>query len=240
LLREALVYRRATFCKGLQAAGYELVNSIPKVEPQDVLCVWNRYAGFDEQAKRFAKVLVAENAYVDAPGKWVALSLSHHNGAGEWKQGSNDRWDSLGIELLPWRHVNDGETLIIGQRGIGEKGLASPMGWAEATKLRIGGRIRKHPHKDAKAVPLEQDLERVSQVVTWGSSAALRSLMYGIPVWYEFPKWIGAGASKPLADWGEPPKRDDEARLACFRRLIWAQWRLAEIESGEAFRYLLQ
>lgn len=230
---------------GLQRAGYELVNAIPRPEPRDVLCIWNRYAGNHEQARKFesagAKVLVAENGYIPdlAGGKWLSLALNHHAGAGSWKHGGPERWDYLGVRFGEWRHVNNGETIVLGQRGIGEPGIASPVGWAESVVRKVRGRIRPHPGTNKNIVPLEQDLAKASGVVTWASSAALRALLHGIPVWYAMPKWIGAPACKPLGQWPEP-LRDDQARLDMFRRLAWAQWRLDEIESGEAFSYLLQ
>lgn len=245
LLRERTVYRRQAFITGLQRAGYELVPTITKPGPSDVLCIWNRYAGNHEQARKFesagAKVVVAENGYLpDLPGgKWLALALNHHAGAGVWKYGGPERWDSLGVELRPWRHVNNGETIVLGQRGIGEPGIASPIGWAESVVRKVKGRIRSHPGTNKNVVPLEQDLARASAVVTWASSAALKALLYGVPVWYDMPRWIGGPACRPLAEW-PAPMRDDQARLEMFRCLAWAQWTLTEIESGSAFSYLLR
>lgn len=89
------------------------------------------------------------------------------------------------------------------------------------------------------SVSLEDDLSDARCVVTWNSGAALRALLMGVPAFYEFPAWIGAKAALPLTAWPAEPKRCDEARLAMFRRLAWAQWRIVEIESGEAFAALL-
>jgi hypothetical protein len=63
--------------------------------------------------------------------------------------------------------------------------------------------------------------------------------MSGIPAWYAFPKWVGAGAARPLSEWGQPPKRNDSDRLEMLRRLAWAIWRPSEIASGEAIRSVL-
>lgn len=77
-------------------------------------------------------------------------------------------------------------------------------------------------------MPLEDDLAKASKVVTWGSGAAIKALMVGIRVESHMPNWIGE------------QDNTDEGRLAMFRRLAWANWRLSEIESGQAFRWLLQ
>lgn len=245
LLRHPPVYRRERFAEGLQAAGYQLCQALPDPRPGDLLVIWNRYSIYDTEARRFeqacASVLVAENGYLAGtiPGKWHALAVGHHGGAGRYRYGGPQRWDALGVDLAPWR-ADGREVLILGQRSIGEPGIASPPGWAEATQKRIGGRIRPHPGKHGIGPPLVDDLRDVRCVVTWASSAALIALMHGVPVWYEMPRWIGAGACRSLAEWGAEPKRDDAARLEMFRRLIWAQATVEEIQSGEAFRRLLQ
>lgn len=246
LLREALHYRRAAFCHGLKMAGYQLVDRIKDPAPDDVIVIWNRYADWDEQAKRFeragARAVVVENGYLGKDwlgGNWYAMAIGHHAGAGRWNIGGPERWDALGVQLAPWR-TGGTETVILGQRSIGERGIASPPGWEERTRARIGGRIRAHPDtRGTKSVPLDDDLRKAASVVTWASSAGLRALMMGIPCWYAMEKWIGADASLYVGKFGHEPLRDDAARLAMFRKLAWAQWRLTEVESGEAFRHLL-
>lgn len=245
LIREQLVYRREAFVAGLSAAGYEVVSTLPKPDPGDVLVIWNRYGHWDDIAKSFearnAKVVVCENGYLGKSflgDTWFALALGQHNGAGVWVGGGPQRWDDLGVELSPWK-TGGTEVLVLGQRGIGSSEVRSPPFWAETIAATIGGRIRPHPGNDEPKKPLREDLARACCVVTWGSCAALGALMAGVPVFYAAPNWIGAGASRPLSEWGAEPKRDDAARLDTFRRLIWAQWRIGEIKEGKAFRHLL-
>lgn len=238
LIRPQLVYRREAFHAGLQAAGYKLESYLAEIRPHDVLVIWNRYGEYDAHAKRFekagARVVVAENPYL-REGKWLALAKSHHSGAGSWNVGGPERWDALGIELQPWRSEGK-EVLILGQRAIGELGIAAPRGWAETIQKQLGGRVRSHPGTSAPAVALEDDLRKAHAVVTWNSSAALRALILGVPVFCAFPQWIGASAATPIDEF---PRPRDVDRLAMFRRLIWAQWTIEEIKSGEAFRCLL-
>lgn len=237
-LRDSPHYRRDIFADGLRAHGFAIefkLCSYPN--PDDVLVIWNRYGAFDACAKRCesvgAKVFVAENAYLGQEilgggSKWLALAKSHHVGAGEWPVGSDDRWDQLGVKLKPFRE--DGrEIVVLKQRGIGEPGIAMPRDW------RADGRVRRHPGKLTASVPLERDLERAKAVVTWASGAALKALLWGIPVITHFPRWIGASASCAP---GEPLNRSESARLSMLRRMIWAQWRREEIASGEAFAAL--
>lgn len=245
MIREALHYRRGAFVRGLTAAGFRLESRIISPLPSDVLVIWNRYGWYDEEAKRFervgARVVVCENGYLGKGwmgGDWFAMSIGHHNGAGAWVNAGNERWDSLNVPLQPWRSGDD--VLILGQRGIGEDGIRSPDLWAERTRAKLGvGRIRGHPGNEPPKISLEQDLRGVGAVVTWASSAALHALIQGIPVWYAMPKWIGRWAALPVAQFGESAMRSDVARLQMFRSLVWAMWRLSEIESGEAFTRLL-
>lgn len=246
-IRHALVYRREVFLSGLAAAGYRVCASIDDPEPGDVLVLWNRYGINDDIGHRYekagARVVVCENAYLGKDwlgDTWFAMALGHHCGAGLWVEGGFERWDSLGVLMKPFR--DDGtETLILGQRGIGEPDVASPRDWAEHAQAKYGGRIRPHPGNNEPRIPLEKDLSNAKEVLTWHSAAALHALLLGVPVWYDFKHWIGAMAGRPLKLYGEAPcKRSDPDRVAMFRRLIWAQWRLSEIASGKAFSWLLQ
>lgn len=240
LLRSALHYRKDAFNEGLSSAGFRIAEAISAPKPEDVLVIWNRYAWFAEEAWRFeragARVIVAENGYLGKDwlgDTWYALSLGHHSGAGHWKVGSAARWDALGVELSPWR---DGrEVVVLGQRGIGEDGIASPRGWGEDIAQKLGARVRPHPGTGPRK-PLAEDLKDASCVVTWHSGAALSALLMGVPVFYGFKRWIGAEAGRHVSEFAQGPRHGD--RLSMFRKLIWAQWRLEEIRSGEAFKHL--
>lgn len=243
-LRNDLHYRRDAFTSGLEACGYDVHPTLTEHPgPQDILIVWNRYGAGDACAKLFEKrglpVLVAENGYLGndfAGSRWYALSRTQHNGAGHWPDGGPERWDSLGVTLAPWRTEGE-EVVILPQRGIGPAGIAMPRNWADVARSFTGGRVRPHPGKNP-AKPLADDLAKARCVVTWGSGAALKALAMGIPVFHAMRQWIGAEAAAPMSEFGAP-KRNDEARLACFRRMAWAMWRLPEIADGTAFKRLL-
>lgn len=245
LLPDGPNYHRSAFLAGLDAVGLEVVRRIDRPCAGDVLVLWNRPAAKEAEAQRFeragARVLVVENGYLGKNWngqKWFAMAWGHHAGAGNWPEYEPARWDSWGVEMAPWR-TGGTETVILAQRGIGEPGVASPRGWAESVQRRIGGRIRKHPGANAHPVPLADDLNNASSVVTWHSAAALHALLLGVPVWHDFGQWIGASAARPLSEFGAEPRRDDVARLAMFRCLAWAMWNAEEVRSGAAFRSLM-
>ncbi len=238
-LSDGPAYRREAFNKGLVANGFK-VRDFDNPAPCDLLLIWNRYGRSDELARKFeavgAAVVVVENGYLGRKwlgDAWYAMSLDHHNGAGTWNEGSAARWDSLDVELAPWRQGGT-EAVVIAQRGIGEPGIGMPNGWAKAISEKTGARIRFHPGVN-ECLPLADDLASAEYALTWGSGGAIKALVMGIPVQYDFPQWIGAAAATRI---GERLFRGD--RLPMLRRLAWAQWRLSEIEDGTAFEHLLQ
>lgn len=249
-LRDGVHYRREAFTAGFERLGYSVVHGVTdRPGPRDVLCIWNRYRENARAADRFEAqgrpVLVAENGYLGnewAGDRWYALARSQHNGAGTWPVGGPERWDGLAVTFGKWRG-SGGEIVLLPQRGIGPPGTAMPATWpgrAQEFLRSIGVRARIRPHPGiTRAIPLEQDLAKASAVVTWGSGAALKALQMGVPVYADMPNWIGASAARPLREFAQGPRTDNDARLAMFRRLAWAQWRLSEIQDGTAFGALL-
>lgn len=239
-------YRRDAFESGLRAVGYKLMPSLDKPTPDDALVIWNRQGGNQTLAKRFeaagAKVFVAENGYMGKKwngSEWFAMARNHHNGAGIWPSGGPERWDGWNVTLAPFRQ--DGhEIILLPQRGIGEPGVAMPGNWTRDTLHLLNtraARVRQHPG-DKEGVPMSHDLRQAKCVVTWGSGAAIKAMAMGVPCFYSFPRWIAAPAARPFADYKDGPLRDEEQRLAMFRRLAWAMWTLEEIASGYAFERL--
>lgn len=228
-LRHADSDRARAFTRGLERLGYEVVHGFTAdPDRSDIFCTWNRIGSGDVCARTFEhrgqSVIVTENASWgnDFCGRqWLTLARSFHNTAGMFPVGSQDRWDALGVELRPWRP--SGETVVLPQRGIGPAQVAMPSGWP----YRFKGRIRSHPGR-FQAKDLQEDLATAGKVITWGSGAAVKALMWGIPVESHMPNWIAQ------------QDNTEAGRLAMFRRLAWAQRTLAEIESGEAFEWLLK
>lgn len=229
-LRHAVPERRAAFERGLERCGYTVIEGLTdRPRDRDILVTWNLIREGRYSAQRFEQaglpVLVAENATWGNDflgGHWYTIARTRHNTAGMFPVGDIDRWDSLHVELAPWR--TSGETVVLPQRGIGAPGSAMPSGWAD--QFRSRGRVRMHPGQ-IPIRPLEEDLARAGLVVTWGSGAAVKALLWGIPVESHMPNWIGE------------QDNTDAGRLAMLRRLAWAQWSLKEIAHGEPFARLL-
>jgi hypothetical protein len=262
LIRTDLAYRRQAFMSGLEAAGCQILTDYQgAVTPRDILVIWNRYDSFADAAKVFERgggaAIIAENGFAGhryteyakpmtaAGDQLYALAIGYHNGAGKWPTGEPGGWRRHGIEPQPWRQGGD-YILVLPQRGIGPNGVRMPDGWIDETVRRLEHlttreiRLRAHPGNNPATVPLEDDLDGAWATVTWGSGAAIRGLIYGVPCFHTMPSWIGAPAALPLegADL-EDPLRDDTLRERMLDRLAWAQWSDREISSGEPFRRLL-
>jgi hypothetical protein len=256
-IRPAPHYRSDAIREGLKAAGFALQQNF-KPQPGDVLVIWNRYGQYEHEAKQFeaagAAVVVVENGYLghryDAYAKpftqdgdqLFAMALWHHNGAGQWWVGEPGRWREQGIEVKPWR-ISGEHILILPQRGIGPPGVAMPADWPQKalrklrTLTKLPVRVRAHPGNSPARMPLERDLAGCWCAVTWGSSAALKAICSGIPVYAGFDRWIGLEAADTAdrEDWLESPKCDSEARERMLDRLAWAQWSTSEIATGIPF-----
>lgn len=232
-LRYTVPERLRAFVTGIERHGYSAEIGFPdRIGPRDCFITWNRINMGNVIAQKFQDhglpVIVAENAAWgnDFLGRrWYSLARNYHNTAGCFLVGDKSRWDKLRFQMDPFRDWAHGKTLILPQRGIGSVPTRMPAGWAQSALARYGGLVRPHPGK--RKSDLEPDLYNVSQVVTWGSGAALKALMRGCRVISEMPNWIGEQDNTP------------EGRHEMFRRLAWAQWELHEIESGEAFAHLL-
>lgn len=245
LIRPDVRARWQAFQAGLGRCGFSVQIEVSVPNESDVLVIWNRHR-YSGQARQFenagARVIVAENGWLNAASaeKQIALQLGHHNGAGTWYEGPEDRWSLLGIDLKPWRSDGD-HVLVLAQRGIGEPGISQPRGWAESISSELRSRtnrqviIRRHPGNHEP--PLEPDWTRCWAAVTWASGAGIKALIAGVPVFYGFEKWIGAAAAMPVWAGIEKPFLGD--RLPMLRRLSWAQWSLPEISTGEPFARLL-
>lgn len=248
LIRHDPLYRREAFEQGLRAVGYE-IHGKPShdIRPDDVLVIWNRYGDYANWADRFeaagARVLIAENGYLgrDWRGEhWYSLALHYHNGAGDWKPAGPERWESWRVPMAEWRRGGR-EIVILATRGIGPQGIAEPHGWSARQydlirqKFDVPVRIRHHPG-EGSSVALELDLWEAQAVLTWGSGAALKCLLAGIPVFYGFDRWIGRNSG---TFWAEHLEPSYPCRLNTFRKMAWSMWNTRELATGEPFARLL-
>jgi hypothetical protein len=236
-------YRKDAFCAGLELLGYTISNH-PTYGPDDLIVCWNRYARDEGIIRRYeavgADVFITENAWLGSENKeppdqhLFALSRNHHNGAGQWYIGDKPRWHP---ECKPWRR--DGSKIVIlPQRGMGEPGVRQEKNWLHDTSLQLRFKtcrpVETRSHPGIRPHP-EIDWSDVWACVTWASGAAIKAIVAGVPVFYTFPKWIGAPAARFGIDDLEAPFLKDRSRM--LHNLSWAMWSADEIASGEPFMW---
>ena len=251
MLRPGRNYRREIFHAGLRKNGYRIADQ-PLSSPTsgDVLVLWNRFPMQESIARTYerngATVLVAENGYIgcdDQGQQFFALAKSQHNGAGTWRVGGPERWETMHVDLSPWR--TDGSfLLLLPQRGFGPAGVGMPIRWEQFIARKLPSITTRpflaRPHPGREKTEPYKALKGAWAAITWGSGAGIKALAAGYPVFHEMPNWIGAPASRFIGDVKslEYPFMGD--RLPMFQRLAWAQWSSSELESGVAFRWLLE
>ncbi len=237
---------------GLRACGFEVRTAYggEAINPRtDCLVTWNLHHGAARAAAAVfesagAPVIVCEEAYTRRlwPEPHFAMALGGHNGAGRWFPGGPERWARLGVALAPWRR-DGAHILVCAARGMGSAEMREPRGWADDVCRRLQAvtrrpvRLRRHPGKGYSARPLEEDLAGAWAVVVWASNCATHALVTGIPVFYEAPHIVTAGAAQWDIGRIDAPAYSD--RLPVFQDLAWAQWHIDEIANGEPFRHLL-
>lgn len=241
----------------MKAVGFDVRQQYSQevIGRRDVLVIWNRYGHFHSLAERFeaagATVVVAENGYIgaDENGRQLyALAIGRHNGFGLFTVGDADRWSALNIEIAPWRQTRGDYILVCLQRGIGAPPICSPSPADMATIAtraitpHAGGMpilFRRHPEDRSSSDPvrpIEDELRDAHACVIWTSTAGVKALIAGVPVFYLAERWICESASsRDLSMIRNPPRPD---RLQALRRMAWAQWTLSEIEQGTPFRSL--
>lgn len=236
-LRYAVKKRYEAVANGMLAAGVKRVErGFPSngIKKGDILLTWNRIGAGNTWARRFREegnpVIVMENAAWgnDFLGKhWYHLALDYHNTRGCFPVGGPLRWSSLGYQMQPWT-IQD-EQLILPQRGIGSEPTKMPANFLRKMQKRYPkARVRKHPGARGNPRPLEVDLANCGLAITWGSGAAIKALLWGVPVRSFMPNWIGE------------QDNTTEGRLQMFEDLAWAQWQVREIAEGTPFRRLLE
>lgn len=162
-----------------------------------------------------------------------------------------DRLDQWVGQLRPWRR--SGSHILVA--GMGPKGSQyegyAPQGW----ERRVIEIMRKHtdrpihyrpkpnflgaqPIQGAKTVdrmaPLEQQLRGAHALVAHHSNAAIEALQYGVPVFVLEGPALLMGKSR-FTEIEEPVYPD--GREQWFRDLAYTQWSVAEMASGDAWKY---
>lgn len=165
-----------------------------------------------------------------------------------------DRFDRLLITVTePQRRT--GPIILFGQlpgdaaHGLDEAGVT---GWANETVAALRALTglsvlwRPHPYA-AMADPaprhegsLRDALREASAVVTINSTAGLKALVRGVPVFCRADAFYADLANTDLAAIASPYMPDAQTLRPFLNRLAYAQWTIPEMRDGTASRFILR
>lgn len=255
MVRTKPEYRSEAFVSGAAAMGYQpiLTSEPPKeMKPDELLVTWNAHGrmktAIEVARKAGATHILTENGYAGKDSKGIqhyALAFNGHCGSGQWRVGGPERWERLGMHILP-RRMSGNHILVCDQRGLGSDYMKSPAGFGEQMFRDLKKAqdrdviVRRHPGRHQPQFTLEQQMDDAWAVVVWSSNVATTALLAGYPVFYCAPHIITEGACEAgVKNISNPVREGYDLRLQTFQRLAWAQWTVAEIASGAAFDWLL-
>jgi len=222
------------------------------------IITWNHYG----MAKRVSDKCEAaggahiamENGYFLRSKGFYVMARDGFNGRESRRPDdtSTKRWESLDIELKPWKK-NGSHVLVCGQRGGNYSDMSMPVEWPERVMCRLREFTdrpifyRPHPHRERlpntwvensylvqNDVPLQTHLANAHAVVTWTSNAATDALIDGVPVFYSGPTIAAAEVAKCGIEGIEDPLYAE--REPVFHRMANNQWHLSELNDGTAWR----
>lgn len=92
------------------------------------------------------------------------------------------------------------------------------------------------PQSERTRRQLGEDLVGCHAVVVWSSTAGVKALLAGIPVFRCGPNFIAEHAARHGITEIETPFVGDRAQA--LERMAWGQWSVEEIESGLPFEWM--
>jgi hypothetical protein len=101
-----------------------------------------------------------------------------------------------------------------------------------------------HPGTAFDERGLTEALQQHDAVITWGSGAAIKAMLAGVTVVYDYSSWIARACAVPLhrylTDPSDLPEIDSLAcRLDTAARLATHTWSIDEIANGSALAWFL-
>jgi len=247
-------YNGAAIKQTLKRLGYQVVAGPPAdVGPGDVIVTWNRYQRDMGHIQAFeaggGKNIVFENSPLGRTrdgGPWYSVAVGGHNGAGVYREPDIMQFGRLNYPVREWGIKHTGTILFLATRHMGAPDAREPKSWlAKAMsftqqKWNLTAKVRAHPGPQyaVPEVALEDDLKDTGVAITWGSSAGIKAILAGYPVFYGFDRWVGGLAAQELF-------KSDVLHPACVGRgpliaqLATVINSLGEVEAGDPLAELL-
>lgn len=232
----------------------------------DCHVVWSGMYNFSDQIIAHCRhnkkpVFVLDHGWMNR-GEYYHAGLNGLNGQADFKNenSSPDRFESLGIELKPWRE--EGKHILLCGQLSGDITLpCDRKEWAKQVIKRVEGLTdlpivyRPHPgDKNRKPIEgctfsksdLETDLSEAACMITHTSNTVINALVEGVPV-FTTGKSIAYPIIPDFEDFALFLKKSgiyygsiiQQSREQFFNNLAYAQWNQDEIEQGIPFRRLM-
>jgi len=216
---------------------------------------WPRAEVIVRQRKENRDVVVLETGYInrgEGDTHHYAAGLNGLNGRANFRnQGMpDDRAQLLDIELKPYRQ---GEHVVLCGQVPWDASVdtTNHVAWLKdsAAALRKYPRpVLFRPHPSASLPPIEgckyskqplaDDLRNAWAVVTFNSNSGVEALIEGVPVFaFDEGSMVWSVCNRSLSDIESPSFPD---RAQWLNDLSYAQWTLAEMKEGLAWRHLFR
>lgn len=146
------------------------------------------------------------------------------------------RWKELGVNVFPWRRPKSNRALVMAQHPSDAVAFDACYPRVHRDLLRAGWRvhIRQHPLVRTPARSLAEDIAQSDICVTYCSTAAVESVLMGVPT---------VTLSRRAIAWpvcshaiGDDLYLSD--RISWLQDLACRQWTLQEFRSGDAWDIL--
>ncbi len=192
--------------------------------------------------------LIMECGYINGTGaifndnrlRFISASWNRRHGLCDWnwpQEVSGDRWDSLGIELQPWRQGGDYALLLEQHPGDAAAPKVAEFRQNIVQECASFGwkcRVRPHPSYHNNQQTLAEDLADASLAITWCSTASVEAVIAGVPTYTLGPGSIAAPVTRPLLN--DDPYTGN--RVAWANRLAYRQWTIKELNEGSAWPHI--
>ena len=233
--------------EGMRKCGTEarLTNSGPALADDDFIVTWG-----DKQPTQCngAAHLILECGYINGTDRdykanrlrFISTSWNKRGGLSDWNwhpEPSAERWNSLGIELMPWK--SDGEYVLLLEQCVGDRAAPDVEKFRKLITSECARRkwplvVRPHPISRRNQSTLAEDLAGASLAITWCSTASVEAVIAGVPTYTLGPGSITAPVTAhSLSD---PPYMGDRTTWA--HRLAHRQWTLDEMRDGSAWPHI--
>lgn len=206
------------------------------LESHDVIVCWGDRAPVKDRPR-----LMLEAGYINGAGsgyienrlRFISTSWNGlHGRADNITEYPPDRWEALGIKLEPWRAV--GDYVLVLDQCPGDAQAPDMQDW-HAVLRSVKHKWKRYKKRNHPLMgntrPLARDLAGAAVCVTWNSTAAVESVIAGIPT-----VTLDDGAiARPVTSHSIFDPLYIGPREQWAYNLAYRQWSLDELTSGVAW-----